>query len=251
MGFDYRPYLDICKQAVQDDEVFNHFRRHPVYCGMLEHVDHSLGVGYISEIKKHTPYLLRELAKFAESDKLGDPYIEYFSEIDMEICPSDLRYIKVVSDLSYLFGNLNGLDIIEIGGGYGGQCKMIFDVFQPRSYTIVDEKDALDLTRKYLEAFGIQATYLEPSQVGGVDYDLFVSNYAFTEVDRVFQDLYAREVISKSKRGYITCNWFGFRKEHNALEQSDVAKLKSAGRFIPEEPLSGENNIIYLWDDYV
>jgi hypothetical protein len=248
MGFDYSAYLNVCKQAIENDEIFQNFRRNPNYTGILEHVNHELGVGYIAEIRKQSPELIQYLNRFATSDKVGSPNIEYFEEIDFELAPSDLRYIKVLGDLIRFFGDLDELDIVEIGGGYGGQCKIIYDLYRPKSYTIIDVEEALLLTNKYLKEFSINPILQHPDKLDIHHHDLLISNYAFTEFDRNYQDLYIEEVINMSKRGYITCNFFGFRND-GALNKEEVFKLKAKGIFIPEEPLSGENNIIYIWGE--
>ena len=49
--------------------------------------------------------------------------------------------------------HLDGLDICEIGGGYGGQGKMILDRFVPRGYTIMDLTEPLALALHYLSHF--------------------------------------------------------------------------------------------------
>ena len=62
--------------------------------------------------------------RFRENDRLGSPLT-----CDYDACgrfsPTTLRYAKVYSDLMRLFRDLDGQRIIEIGGGYGGQCFVI------------------------------------------------------------------------------------------------------------------------------
>jgi len=49
-----------------------------------------------------------------------------------------------------LFGLLDDAKIVEIGGGYGGQCKIIYDCFEPISYLMIDLGELLKLQEKYL-----------------------------------------------------------------------------------------------------
>jgi hypothetical protein len=231
----YTAYFDFCKNL----KSFDNFKTHSDCTGMLEHVNYELGRGYISEIKKHYPYLLDDIKVFATNDKIGNPTTHYYDEIGIEISPSTLRYVKVLGDLINLCGPLTGKDIIEIGGGYGGQCKIIHDVFEPKSYTIIDHPNVMILIYKYLKQFNIKL------QSKREMFDLFISNYAFTEIDRKFQDSY-RKYIDNSKKGYMTCNWFGIRPD-DGMKKEEIEKLRD-GHFIPEVPLTGHNNCIYIWE---
>jgi hypothetical protein len=147
----------------------------------------------------------------------------------------------VLGDLINLMGTLDNKDIVEIGIGYGGQCKMVYDLFKPKSYTLIDHPSVIELAKKYLKEFDI-----DPVQKVG-NFDLLISNYAFTEIDRSFQDKYKDYFISQSKKGYITCNWFGVRKD-NGMNKDEISNLHPKGHFIPEEPLTGINNCIYIWE---
>jgi len=60
---------------------------------------------------------------FEANDHVGDP--ERYLYDKLLISPSTLRYCKVFSDLVNLFTSLDGYSICEIGGGYGGQCRII------------------------------------------------------------------------------------------------------------------------------
>jgi len=114
-----------------------------------------------------------------------------------------------------------------------------------KSYTIIDLPEVLALTKKYLERQNVtDVTFIECDNVESKEYDLCISNYAFTEIDREYQDLYAEKIIKNSKHGYITCNYFGLRDD--GMTKKEVQELKN-GTFIEEKPLTGTNNIIYLW----
>ena len=74
---------------------------------------------------------------------------------------------------------------------------------------MLDLPPVLNLVQKYLSHFEINTAIksldvsrLMPNQ----EYDLVVSNYAFTELRRDIQENYLENVIRKSKRGYITYN---------------------------------------------
>jgi hypothetical protein len=119
-----RPYLDFCAQAAADDQVFESFRLKPVYVSMLEHVSESQGAGYLAAIQRDNPgYLGERLEALRGNDRLGLPLLYEYPGIG-RISPVTLRYMKVLSDLELLFGDLTGKRVIEIGVGYGGQARL-------------------------------------------------------------------------------------------------------------------------------
>jgi len=95
------------------------------------------------------------------------------------------------------FGPLDGMRICEIGGGYGGQCKMICERYKPGCYHIIDLPEVCELQRRYCDA----ECYTEPT---GQEYDLVISNYALSEI--IDNKPYIDGVLRKSKHGYIACN---------------------------------------------
>jgi hypothetical protein len=240
----YDAYLKVCRDAVNDDDVFKTFKRHLDYMPILEHVTYDQGLVYIEEIRRVFPHMLHSMDRFSTNDNVGKPYRRYYPELRMEMSPTTLRYVKVLCDLLSIFGKLTDLDIIEIGGGYGGQCKIIHDAYKPKSYTIVDLPEALSLSDKYLKTFGVTDVILRNAddQVEK-HYDLCISNYAFTEIARNYQEIYAAKIIRHSSRGYMTCN---FIVPEN-LSRSEILALKSNYEVYEERPLTAGDNFIYVW----
>ena len=100
--------------------------------------------------------------------------------------PSTLRYIKVLGDLISLFKQLGDSKICEIGVGYGCQCRIINSVTSPSEYTLVDIKPALMLTQCYLDNYIMNSVlkYKTMNELESQNYDVIISNYAFTELPR-------------------------------------------------------------------
>jgi hypothetical protein len=244
----YKRYTDLCRQAVADDEVFKDFKSRPECRYMLEHVTYEQGLGYLEEIKRVCPKLLNHIECFATNDSLGTPSVCWYDELNMDISPTTLRYVKVLADLIHHFGDLSGMDIVEIGIGYGGQCKIINDYFQVRSYTLIDLPDVLALAKKYLLCHGMENTvFLTPQSVPEARYDLCLSNYCFTEISREIQDYYAKNIISVSDKGYITCNFLNQRMKDHAMTDEEIYRMKQFGDFHDEVPLTAPHNAIYVW----
>lgn len=193
-------YLDFCFEASQNQDVFNSFRRNPVYNEILEHVFPNQGAQYLAYIEEFYPHLLNHIDKFVkqDTDNTGGPYIvEFYNGI--KCSPTTLRYLKVLGDLEKHFGSLSDLNIVEIGGGYGGQCKIINDYFKPKNYQIIDDDKVLPLISKYLNLYNVNYTFEKLENI-----DLVISNYALNEMDLELQSLYHKLYISKTRLGYFT-----------------------------------------------
>jgi len=244
MSTSYETYLEVCKVATQSRNAFNGFKHNKRYRKILEHVSKEQGDEYYNIIEKEYPELFKDALfnMFLENDQVGQPR-QYMYGGRM-ISPTTLRYIKVLGDLLSTF-DLNNADIIEIGGGYGGQAKIIHDAVKVKSYTIVDLPEALGLAGKYLNRFFIEPILKTPDDIFREHYDLCISNYAFTEIERIYQERYAEEIIKKSDKGYITCNFFDKRF---GMSREEVKALRSKHWRLPERPLTAPDNFIYLWD---
>lgn len=248
-----KPYLDLCTQAAADDRVFESFRRQPIYVNMLEHVTETDGAAYLAAIRRDNPHLLGErLEAFRANDRFGSPETYEYPGIG-RISPVTLRYLKVLSDLELLFGDLTGKRIVEIGSGYGGQARLVLERWAVRSYTLIDLGPALRLARRYLARSGDykSLSYLPPRRVKRAGYDLCISNYAFSELGRKIQDSYAKSVVSSSDRGYLTCNFNSGIEGIDSWPREKLEELHSGTRWIPEEPLTFEGNAILVWGDIV
>jgi SAM-dependent methyltransferase len=244
---DTQQYKNVCIQAANDDEFFRIFKTNPVYNGILEHVSEEQGRLYLDYIKNNSPELLENINSFKENDTHGGTMLSAYPEIG-EISPSTLRYIKVLSDLKNIFGNLDGKKIIEIGAGYGGQCLIINKLFKPSEYTIVDLNEASALSVRYLRENNICPRIIEIQDIANLDedFDIIISNYAYSELTKELQDLYYNKIIKRSSNGYLTynfisdiCNIDSYRK-NEILDKFSEKNIK----ILEETPKTFEENII-------
>jgi putative sugar O-methyltransferase len=105
-------------------------------------------------------------------------------------------YVKVLSDLKLKFGDLNGKKIVEIGGGYGGQARVLFLEFMNLDYTIIDLPEVLLLINKFTESANLNSGKL--NLFSALDFptiksDLVISNYAFSELPPLTQINYIKK----------------------------------------------------------
>ena len=77
-------------------------------------------------------------------------------------------------------------------------------------------------------------------------YDLVISNYAFTELTREIQDVYLKKIILNSKKGYITYNDIS-PESFKSYKKEELLKIIPNSRIIDEKPLTHERNCIIIW----
>lgn len=243
-------YPSICSLASKDDDIFNIFKTLPEYKAILEHTSPQMGIEYLSIIERDNPILLYQgnIEKFQENDIYGGADKWLYS--DILVSPSTLRYIKVLSDLIKIFGNLDGFKIAEIGAGYGGQCKIINDYFKIKNYHIVDLPEVNQLSNKYLEKLNVKnVRFSSVEDLIPEEYDLVISNYAYTELDRELQDVYKFNIIDNSKNGYLTCNFISnlFIDNSDFYSKDELINLKEKVEILKEEPLTHYDNFLLTW----
>ena len=158
-------YPQYCQNAADNTSLFAQFKNNPIYSGVMETVSYEQGKEYLEAIRKQSPELFDHLEAFKANDTLGNPPKFYYDGVG-EISPTTLRYIKIASDIKRLFGSLDQCSIIEIGGGYGGQCKILADIFHFKKYTIIDLPGPLALAKRFLKELDVKNVYfLSPESV--------------------------------------------------------------------------------------
>ena len=241
-------YPQFCQLAAKDEAVFQTFRSHPSYCEIVETL-HSFeyGIFFLHEINAKYPHLLPYFKKICLEDIVGGPISFYYEQIG-KISPTVLRYVKIVGDLQREFGNLSNFNIVEIGGGFGGQCKIINDICGFANYAIIDLPECTPLINKYLLSFSITnfRTINNDALSEPYQYDLIISNYAISEIDRIEQLHYMTMILDLAPRGYIIYNHFPQVNpfpldEFVALLQNNHKKIK----VIAEDP--GKMGDIIIW----
>jgi ribosomal protein RSM22 (predicted rRNA methylase) len=244
---DTQEYRSVCINAANDDECFRVFKRNPIYNGILEHVSESQGNLYLNYIKNNSPELLDIIEKFKENDIHGDTVSFAYPEIGY-ISPSTLRYIKVLSDIKNIFGDITGKKIIEIGAGYGGQCLVLNKLFAPSEYAIVDLDESSELSNKYLKLHGINPRIIKISEIDNIDedFDIVISNYAYSELNIDLQDLYYDKIIKRSKNGYLTYNFISNISNINSYNKVEVFNkfAEKNIKTLDELPKTFDNNLI-------
>jgi phospholipid N-methyltransferase len=203
----YGYYLTEVRKILKSHKSFINFKRNYFYNIVLEHVKENEGLGYLNILRnRNDGILLEALNSVLITDSIGNP--RKFIYPEGVLSPTTLRYVKVASDLRLLFGtDLN--QVAEIGCGYGGQTVASMVLNNYVNFTLFDLDDVNSLIKRYLNNFILAGSFITKTineHTGDNNYDLVISNYAFSELPRKLQLIYISKVISKAKRGYLTMN---------------------------------------------
>lgn len=238
-------YLKVCKDASENKEIFALFKCHPDFHEVLEHLSFRLGKVHLELIQRDNSWLLEGgcFNNLLRNDLFGNPKIEDFGFF--KASPTTVQYISVLSNLINKFKLLQNFKIVEIGGGYGGQCKIIQDICDIHSYDIIDLEEVTLLQETYLKKLACyeNVKLLTNKQLNhaAINYDLVISNYALSEVSKEDQLEYVERILLNSKHGYITCN--------QPLNGMNLIEEKFSGSFKIENDIEGEReeNFLISW----
>jgi putative sugar O-methyltransferase len=202
-------YINFCNELIENELLFSKFKSSKEYNIILEHVDEELGRFYYDHIQKVGKDIFNNyLSKFLENDSIGTP-IQY-SYDKIKISPTTLRYIKNSLDLSHFCSESKIEKIVEVGAGYGGLCKTLSVICDFEEYICVDLPSASKLQEKYLNHFPHLKNKVKFVSCDKLDeiknVDLFISNYALSELNLNAQSNYYNKIIKNSKMFYITYN---------------------------------------------
>ena len=205
-------YIEACEKATVDDEYFNNFKSRYEIQTIFEHVPGWLGEKYLENILYNNPIILDRAEEFIRAnDAYGSPRKSQYFKYNIDgMSPTTARYMKVLSDLIGLYGSLDNMNIVEIGGGYGGFTLVVSKMFKFKNYYNVDLETPGKLAQKYCTLTGVEnfhvVTPTQLEKLEDIEIDLLISNYAFSECNYETQDVYIEKILSKAKRGYITHN---------------------------------------------
>ena len=200
-------YINLVRQVVNDDDL-SYFKSNRDYKGILEHCGYNEALYYydllMQRIKNGEIIDNKLIDKFKENDKLGAGdtiECEYFGKIGR----STLKYAVIAYQLKDLVNHTKDLKVLEIGGGYGGQMKLMCDILDISEIFMIDIPVVLELQKKYLNYHKIKANTVHPYKVESLyntEFDLVVSNHAVCELEKTIQDSYI-PLINSSQHGYI------------------------------------------------
>ena len=252
-------YLAYIRDVLNNERSYATFKHHFAYNLILEHANIEHGFKYIEAIKRQSLYVYQNINSFRindiignqEKDITGAPAIFDFPDIG-RFSPSTLRYVKIAADIEKFFGKIEG-NIAEIGGGYGGQCLILDQIFRWQKYYIFDLALPLQLTSKYLESFILNSSYQCTTlnqYTNDIPIELVISTVAFSELPSKLQLKYIEKVLSKAKRGYLVMNtgFEGSFFKGDFLTLAHLVELLPSFEVFPEDPqVATPNNKVIVW----
>lgn len=209
--FDLSAYVHVpvCESAVHNENDFNSFKRNDYFTTILEHTSEDASKMFLFRLINEYADKVNKIdwKKVSENDSLGGPTLIEYPDIPSKnklFSPSTIAYVfKAIDILQHMKkSKLNTVDVLEIGGGYGGQCKMVIDLaplfdINVNSYTLIDLYWPNELQRKYLETLGytdkinyIAYEDLRDSDIKLPKFDYLVSIYALGEFMPEVQQFY-------------------------------------------------------------
>lgn len=250
-------YTDFVKRALENDAVYSNFKSNFDYNRILEHVSPEQGVVYLEKIlERYAQEIPVDLwYSFLENDKIGGPKkVNYKNKtMSIDISPTTLRYIYYAFDIidTMKFDNDKGINIVEVGPGYGGLCKIFLDVANFRglkvnSYVGFDLEYPSKLMNKYMADVNHKKCFINcvtiDSYIPDTPIDLFISCYAYSELSIKYRRTY-KNLLTKCANGYIVWN----SRENLEEIKQDIDKQNVSVK--PEVPLTGQFNKIAYWKE--
>jgi hypothetical protein len=203
------------------------FKNHDDVTYMLEHVSYQQGNEYLNLIKNSTSISMSDIIKYCyDNDKIGEGKKYNYGFVTTS--PSNFRYIfhSHLILLHLLTLELNEVNIVEVGCGYGGLCLAISQFsklynIKVVNYNLVDLPQISLLQQQYLSnhTVDMKLNFYNSHNYGRdvTDNNLFlISNYCFSEIDKVHQERYITNLFPKVSHGFIAWNMidvynFGFK----------------------------------------
>jgi len=139
------------------------------------------------------------------NDSLGKP-VTYLIHNDINNCsPNTLKYIYFgLLNIIYIQkNNIQNFHFIEIGGGYGGQCIILLELFKHfniniHKYILIDLPDVVSFQLKYIN------TLISPNNCEIIQFynEQSLDNYNFKEDSYIFSSYSLSELQNNIKKIY-------------------------------------------------
>lgn len=246
-------YVNAVKKFNKSSKKNRRFRNEINYKFILEHVKPSQGEKYLEEIlsmlDKREISLISEIIR--QNDSYGKPRCSYYRFLGKS-SPTTLRYLKIALEIKKLFGNIPNMTVSELGIGYGGQASIISKIMNIKKYYAYDIPEVCILAKKYLEEINnpMPIVFTEITNPITQYPDLFLSNYAFSELPENLQRRYLEKLICYSPRGYMIMNsglTNATNRSYGKMRFEEIKEYLPNARIIDETPKTGIDNYVIIW----
>jgi len=194
-----------CKEIVENNIVS--YKQNSKFNYMSDHLTFEQGYKYIQKHLNNEIFQKINWARIKEIDSIGDPELS-INIFDNIFSASIFRYIGIAIDILSLIKN-KSISIVEIGGFYGGQAKMIYELaslfgITIKKYVILDWEYCNIMQRNYLsglenvECMKVTDYIVEP-------IDLVFSNYYLASIAVEYKPLFF-PIIEQAEKGFFIWN---------------------------------------------
>ena len=247
---EYSAYTTLVKKILEKDKSEWDFKSSKDYTQKLENLGKYYGNLYLEQLMKQFPKFFYKHKKYLievceQNDLYGKPNIRPFPSFTT-CSATNLRYIlHALLILTFMTNHkINNIDIIEIGGGYGGLSFFMHKIaplfkINITSYTIIDLPEISLLQKNYLDALDMSMNmhFYNINNYNNLKKNSFlISNYAYSEIAIELQKEYTEKILNP----YIS---YGFLV-WNYIEIYDFIKDKIILKEY-EEPDTSHNNTNY------
>ena len=253
VNYEYDLWKSELKKLSEDPELFKNFKQNDQVKRMLGSSD--LFGPYLERIKdKDFPW--KEIERI---DQVGNPThtIDVNGYKISGICLRYLYYAdKVLNDLKEFDWWNFDVNILEIGGGYGGFASILNCLLEKSNilvnlYGIFDLPEVQDFQDNYLAKttscikYGIDNFFFPKNNTFvGTDFNYLVSFYALGEFPAELKKQYIENVIGKVPHGFIIWNPH-FGPDDEGIEL--IKKVQPNVQITKEDPLTAEFNLEIKW----
>ena len=232
----YIEWNNKCLEISKDN--IPHWKRCSEVCHMLEHVAGSHTIEYIKKLLKEgiSKETIQEYATLCDS--VGDPYVYNFEGI--RTSTTCIRYLYHANEIAKI--NNTQLQIVEIGGGYGGLALAVNFISKLKNikipkYSILDLSNVQELQKYYLSKFKLSFQVEYPKMITTPFF--LVSNYALSEMGEQYRNKYITDIIlPNAQSGFLV--WNSSASYEDSSNKFDCKCEK-------EDPQTGPDNSIIIF----
>ena len=245
----------------------NNFKQNSDVNYMTEHINDKVNYygakNWYNECKKInllTNNQIIELIK--KNDKHGNPYKVYVNDEIPTTSSNTLKYIYfgLLQANHILKEDIKTKNILEIGGGFGGQClitQLIFNMLDIKydKYILIDLPNIINYQKQYLEINNINqkcmfVTTDEYNDMYIPNDIFFFSSYSLSEISKEYRNLYYK-LFSNVNGGIIVWNAIKHdftdeikNKFNIVISYCDTCSIINDNEYVND--IYNTNNIVFL-----
>lgn len=194
-------------------------------------------------------HILPWLPRFQHLDAIGMPPLYQFRHVGL-FNPTTLRHILTLCRIEELYGT-DIHRVVEIGGSYGMLASLLYLTDGIQAYEMYEPRQVYELARLFISPWStlLQLGFNEPGNKlnPGSVFDVAISCYALSELDRDQQDWYIDNVLINARAGFLVMNSCSNGYPRLEMIQRLEAKLEIQVICEREIPLTHKDNYTLMW----